>query len=186
MRKQVMLNDLPRYYYDSRIVDNLMEQEGATLDKLYEDIIDIRNQLFIDTATWGLEMWERFCGIPTDLSQSYASRREVIKAKLRGVGTVTRAMIESVAEAYEGGDVQVIEQLDQYRFVVKFISTRGIPANLDSLKEVINEIKPAHLSVVYEFTYLSFGELDASGVTFGDIDAANLTFGELEVWNPIP
>ncbi|MMZ67964.1 hypothetical protein D1872_306060 [compost metagenome] len=40
------------------------------------------------------------------------------------------------------------------------MDTVGIPPNLDDLKEVIEEIKPAHMKVEYEFSYLLIRDID--------------------------
>ncbi|MNJ78365.1 hypothetical protein D3C77_761030 [compost metagenome] len=42
----------------------------------------------------------------------------------------------------------------EWSFTIKFIDTLGIPPNLDDLKAVIEEVKPAHMKVEYEFSYL--------------------------------
>ncbi|MNN78327.1 hypothetical protein D3C81_1948730 [compost metagenome] len=40
------------------------------------------------------------------------------------------------------------------------MDTVGIPPNLDDLKAVIEEIKPAHMKVEYEFSYLLIRDID--------------------------
>ncbi|MNE88949.1 hypothetical protein D3C80_1863070 [compost metagenome] len=40
------------------------------------------------------------------------------------------------------------------------MDTVGIPPNLDDLKAVIEEIKPAHMQVEYEFSYLLIRDID--------------------------
>ncbi len=109
-----------------------------------------------------------------------AERRAVIKSKQRGYGTVTVSLIKNVAESYANGTVEVTEQFELYQFTISFIDTRGIPPNLDDLKEVIEKIKPAHLAVIYTFTYLNWDELDAKNLTWDELDAKNLTWDEFE------
>jgi hypothetical protein len=96
-------------------------------------------------------------------------------SKLRGIGTVTVSLIKSVAEAYDGGAVEVTLQPEAYTFTIKFVDTRGIPPNLDDLKAVIEEIKPAHLAVEYAFTYTQWGELKQT--TWDNLN--NFTWGEV-------
>jgi len=47
----------------------------------------------------------------------------------------------------------------EYFFEIKFIGTRGIPANMVGLKSILEEIKPAHLGINYVFTFATWGEV---------------------------
>lgn len=44
-------------------------------EKLRAAVADILNQLFVNTATWGLDLWEEFCGLQTNANDAYAQRR---------------------------------------------------------------------------------------------------------------
>lgn len=93
-------------------------------------------------------------GIPTDRNKPIEQRRAVLESKLRGAGTFSGALVKNVAEAYDGGTVEVSFQPEEWGFTVKFVDTLGIPPNLEDLKSAIEEIKPAHLAVAYAFNYL--------------------------------
>ena len=136
-----------------RTFSTLLNSEQIEIDTLNSFVQDIIDQCFTETATWGLALWESFFGIVTDLSKDIDYRRTVINAKRRGIGTVTVNMIKSVANSFNNGDVDVIEDSPNYQFTIKFTSVKGIPPNLIDLKAAIEQIKPAHLAVVYAFTY---------------------------------
>jgi hypothetical protein len=172
---------LPHYYRDSRTVDNLLNVEATEFADLNAEIADVLAQFYIDTATWGLANWERICGLLTDETKPIEQRRSVIKSKLRGVGTVTAAMIKNVAESFDNGEVAVIEDNATYTVTIKFVSTRGEPANLDDIQNALREIIPAHLAVNFSFTYMTWNALDAKALTWDDLDALNLTWDEFEV-----
>ncbi|MFD2880996.1 putative phage tail protein [Paenibacillus rhizoplanae] len=53
----------------------------------------------------GLSRWERLLGLASDTNKSYATRREMIKAKLRGSGTTTPEMIRRTASAFFPGEM---------------------------------------------------------------------------------
>lgn len=158
---KAMMDYLPRYYSDSKIVNNLIAREAAEIQTATDEIADVLNQFFIDTATWGLAYWERICGIKTDLTKPYADRRAVIKSKLRGIGTVTVDLIKTVADSYTNGQVQVTEDNANYTVIVKFTSQYGIPPNLDDCKNALREIIPAHLAINYEFKYFTVADVQA-------------------------
>lgn len=135
------------------------ESSGKELERLTGNAVSIRDQTFIRTATTGLSLWEVELGIPIDLDKPIGERRSVVEAKMRGVGTVTPAMVERVAQSYERGDVRVTQRYSDYTFIVTFIGTLGTPPNIDDLKAAIEEIKPAHLDVEYAYRYLRIKEI---------------------------
>lgn len=169
----------PHVYINSPIVQKTYEGQGNELGKLLYYVTDLLNQFFIDTATWGLIYWEEEFGIKTNLNYSYEERREVVKAKKRGNGTCTVALIKNVAEAFSGGEVQVIEHNTEYYFEVKFVGVKGIPKNMDAFIEMLNLIKPAHLDYVFTYTYLTWDQFDAYNFTADQLD--NIAWDELEV-----
>jgi uncharacterized protein YmfQ (DUF2313 family) len=150
---------IPPYYRSSVIAGNILDREGTELASLNADIADVLAQYFVDTATWGLANWERVCGIPTDEAKPVSQRRSVIKSKLRGVGTVTVALIKNVAEAYVNGEVDVTENNATYTINVRYISTIGRPDNLADIENALREIIPAHLAITYQFRYLAINEI---------------------------
>ena len=54
------------------------------------------NQLNVDTATWGLELWEKEYGLETDIAKTFSDRRSRIKSKMRGTGTSTKKLIQNM------------------------------------------------------------------------------------------
>lgn len=148
-------------YGNSQDVEDIQAGYQAALDNLTNDVDDLKAQLYVDTATWGLALWEDYLGIKTMSGQSDFTRREVIKSKLRSAGTTTVALIKTVSEAYTNGEVEVTEDNTNYTFTITFVSTKGRPPNLDQLMAAIEEIKPAHLAVEYVFIYTTNAELAA-------------------------
>lgn len=169
VRGQEMMGHLPAYYGGSRIMRSVIDSQGMELDQLRAALDGILQQYYVATATWGLEWWERELGLNVDTAKPVEQRRSVILSKLRGIGSVTAELLQSMAEAYDGGMVEVAAEPGQYRFTVKFVDTLGVPPNLADLQAVIEEIKPAHLAVDYEFTYFLYSALAGSGKTYGDL-----------------
>lgn len=151
---------------------------GYEISKLNLDIKDIIAQCFIDTATWGLNLWEGQIGVSTDINKSYEERREIIKARLRGSGTVTKKMIKETAEAFSGGDVDIIEHTESYSFTVRFVGVKGIPKNMAAFIEMINTIKPAHLDYDIKYTYTVWNDIKSKAWS----NLSNKTWNELKVY----
>ena len=169
---------LPKFYQSNRAMNELQKSLGYEVGEINYDTQDIINQCFISTATWGLNLWEQLFNLPTNESLSYERRREILMAKRRGTGTVTKEMIKNVCEAFSGGEVSVIEYPKEYRFVIQFIGVMGIPPNMAGLINAINEIKPAHLDYSFKYTYTTWGMV--SNLTWGDVQ--NKTWGEIKTY----
>lgn len=189
-----MLKQLPPFMRKSKVYKEIFKAEEKRFTSVDTILDDIRAQLSIDTATWALNIYEKELGIRTDKSKTLNERRSLVKSKWRGAGKVDRKLIELVASVYANGSVYVMYgsqpySYDTYRtanatppypIVIKFIDTRGIPSNIEDLKAVIEEIKPAHLEVQYQFRYLTWSELDAKNLTWDQLDAMNLTWDDFE------
>lgn len=171
---------VPKLIFDISEFKNIYISQGLELSILNKHIKDLQNQLFVNKATWGLDFFERDYGIKTDISKTYEERREVILAKKRGTGTVTKEMIKNTAKAFTNVDVDVIENKD-YSFTVKFIGEKGIPRNLQDFKDMLEEIKPAHLAYNLEFTYTVWDFLKEKNLTWAG--ASNKTWDELKIYD---
>ncbi|MEK0312485.1 YmfQ family protein [Cohnella sp. 56] len=168
-----MLGFLPGYYASSRVMRSLLDAEGMELDELRQALDETLAQFFVDTATWGLERWERDLDIATDTSKPLDQRRSLVKSKLRGTGTVTVALMRSVAESFVNGAIEVTQQPALYRVTVRFVDTLGLPPNMDDIKAALEAIVPAHLAVTYSFRYLTINEVN--GQTINQMQAHSLT-----------
>ena len=170
-READLLEYLPSFYHNSDIVKAFMESNSVEVDTLKAYIEDLIKNLYVKTATWGLDLFEEELGLATDKSISYEERRERILAKKRGNGTTTKAMIKNTAEAFSGGEVEVIENFNDYSFIVKFVGVKGIPKNLTLFKNMIEEIKPAHLNYELAFTYTVWSMVMATDNTWNDFSS---------------
>ncbi|WP_051459409.1 putative phage tail protein [Paenibacillus zanthoxyli] len=148
-----LMDYLPDYYRGILEMETVQGVHTAECGDAWSALEDHRGQLNVDTATWMLDRWENELGLNVDRTKTYAARRERITAKLRGTGTTTPDMIRRTASAFSGGEVEVAEVPGEYSFEVRFVGTLGIPANLDDLIQIIEEIKPAHLTYRFQYTF---------------------------------
>lgn len=175
-----LMKYLPFYYQTSESIIEIQKAIAGEIGKLNYNIVDLEKQFFIDTATWGLAMYERILGLKTNPSMLYEDRREIIKAKLRGSGTTTKAMIKNTAEAFSGGEVDVVERNEEYYFIVKFIGQKGIPRNLETFKDMLETIKPAHLGYKFEFILLTWDMFDYLEITQDELEENNVLWDDLQ------
>ncbi|MCL6615562.1 MAG: YmfQ family protein, partial [Anoxybacillus ayderensis] len=92
---------------------------------------------------------------------------------LRGIGTVTVALIKNVAESWYNGEVEVTEQPSLYTVKIKFVSKLGVPSNLADIQNALREIIPAHLAINFEFSYLLIKDVH-NVMTLSQLEATTL------------
>jgi hypothetical protein len=161
---------------------NLCNANATELNNLNSQIQDTQNQFFVDTADTSLGRWEQEFGIDVNDNLDTAYRISRIKSRMRGQGTCTLALIQNVANSFDNGSVQVIEHPSAYTIEIKFISDYGIPPNLSDLQNAVSAIMPAHLAIVYTFTYMTWDAHDGYNHTWSVWDAKNLTWYEFETY----
>jgi len=152
----------------SEIYRKIFEAEAVQYANRDDAIADLQAQLSVDTATWALTIYETELGITIDSSKPLSERRAVIKSKMRGTGQVDAALIKLVVDSWTNGDVDV--SFANSTITITFTSVVGIPENINDVEIAIEEIKPAHLAVLYVFLYNTYGVLSA------------FTHGELSVY----
>jgi hypothetical protein len=170
-----LMQHLPDYYVNNQSMETLQGLLSIHINTLAEDFNNTLNQCFVNTATELLSRYEKIYGLTVDVTKNHEFRRERIRAKIRGTGTVTKQMIAQVARSYSNGEVEVVENNENSSFLVRFVGTKGIPANIADLRLTIEEIKPAQLRFEFEYTYNTWK--DIGHMTWGE--AAELTWGEI-------
>ncbi len=178
-----MMDHLPGYYGTFREIRYLAQGEGVELDSLAQAIDGALDQYFVDTATWGLDRWENELGLAPAQDQPSNERRSRIVSRLRGTGTATIRVVRQVAESYDQGAVDVVEDFAAYTATVQFVDTRGVPPNLDDLKQAVRAVVPAHLALRYAFRYTLYSDLKGIYM-YGDLAASGLTYGDLKTQVP--
>jgi uncharacterized protein YmfQ (DUF2313 family) len=153
---------------------------GLSSDKYTELTWDV---LELNVSSWD-EMdrftWDQLYTAPF-VERPYDDRRGAIKAKIRGHGVVTKAFLKNLVESFTNGEVEIIEDPPRYTVTIKFVSTVGIPANYDTVKQIVREILPAHYAVEYTNEYTIWNDLRAT--TWGNL--AKYTWGDVKggLWN---
>ena len=68
-------------------------------------------------------------------------------------------MIQHIAENYTNAGVELQENFSVYTVIVRFVGTSGIPGNISDIKASIEEAIPAHLKVLYEYIFNTYGSV---------------------------
>ena len=111
---------VPEYHYAS-------EQSKALIDMLEDASLeakaaleDVMAQFFVDTATWGLTLWEQQVGIETRQLTAAGDPPRGHPAEARGQRHTTSEMIRGLAEALTGYEAKV-EVNDDYSFFAQLL-----------------------------------------------------------------
>ena len=168
-----LINKLPSFY-DTDITKPIQDSLNVEANSINDEVDNVLNQFYVDSATFGLDYWERMLGIPKN-NFDIDTRRENIKAKMRSRGTTTVSVIKNICEAYSNGIVEVIVNHSDYSFIIDFVGSIGIPKAFAELDKTIEEIKPCHLAHSYKFNYNTHS--DISNYTHEQL--ANYTHNEI-------
>ena len=160
---------MPEYYHESAETVEIENALSIQVDKMQQTRDEFMQQLNVQTATWGLSLWEEMLGVPTNESENAEYRRSRILSKLRGQGTSTKEMLENMAAGFTNGKVTIVEYPEEYRFEVHFDGTTGIPPNMEDLTAALEEVKPAHLA--YRYIYYYFTHQQISPYTHSQLHA---------------
>lgn len=147
-----MLRDLlPPRYLRSPEVCEMLDAVQPELDHIQDSIDDFLAQLNLDTATWALPLYEAAYGITPDAHAGLDSRRAAIKARLRGVGTMTRQALQTLVDAWADGHVLVQDPGRRVHLV--FVEPGGVPQDLAAMLTELREMTPAHLPITAARVY---------------------------------
>ncbi len=136
---------------------NVTDTQNEEIDKFVDRIESTLNQFFVDTADSTLERWERELGIPVSNNKPIDHRRGVIKGKLIGQGTFTKAKAEDLANSYSKNNIaEYINIPEEYAFKTRHDVDDLI--DLAGLEKSFEESKPAHLEhIIGLITRLTMG-----------------------------
>jgi len=134
---------VPPFLLEIKEFQTLYNIENKELTAIENAIEDVLNQCFLDTATWGLDLWDEFLGINTK-EYSIEERRNILKNKLwmRPPFTVARLydMLRNTAD-----NVYISEDYANYSFEVTLLMKDRLKVALNKIMAQIEEAKPAHL-----------------------------------------
>lgn len=173
---QSMLDSVPYYYRENREAYAILSAEAYFISGLMNDARQATYEFAPSTATDMLSKWEDFVGLVVDPSKPIDQRRSAVLARFRGTGAVTIPMIKAVAESFENGSVEVTEDNPNYTITIAFADSRGVPPNIPDLHYALREIVPAHIEIMYEFTYTTYDEIKSFYGTYADMIAEGILY----------
>ena len=156
--------DLKRYLPKFLFRDPTMFAVFETLSEEHERqrsvLRDAVSQLYIKTATWGLDDWEEFLGLEDNASDNLNSRRSEILLKLAGVESVTVPFLTQIVNLYVAdAQASIIDYPQKYSLEVLYHG--GQVTDYEKLRTAISTYIPAHIG--YKLVTITNGNLEYHG-----------------------
>ncbi|PIC81021.1 hypothetical protein CSV75_04375 [Sporosarcina sp. P18a] len=145
-RKQEMLDSLPPYYQESPEANAIIRGNASEIERKRSEAQDLLDQMFVSTATWGLDYWDRVFDLPPAPRMSTRKRRERIIAKLRGAAPATIKYLTNLVNSFvQNGDAHIEERARDYAFDAVIPIDGMNEIDTSDIYAAIEEVKPAHL-----------------------------------------
>lgn len=142
------LKHLPNFLPTDNDFKNTALISDEEHEKLKINLLDVKNQFFVETATWGLSDWERLLDLSVKEDASIEDRRIQILLKLQGTNIVSEIFMNNLINMFcEDKSGYIIQHNSEYYFEVILNGNQKL--DLNSLSNAIEMYKPAHLGYMY-------------------------------------
>ena len=152
-----LLSYLPWYERESEVFKEILKTEEIEFDKLKLKLGDLEEQFFVDTATWGLSIYEKELGLPVEPDIDIRIRRGLIKAKTMMQPPSSKRKVVSILKSFvETAEIE--EAFDEYRFNVILKTLDTVGDKIQYIHWVVEEFKPTHMDYIFIVCYLFYPE----------------------------
>ena len=158
-----------------------LDAQGEALDRIMVWLEEIQRETSLTTAeSWGLENIARlFARRP--VASEPRKLAAALAALLRiGGDSFTLAAINDTISGC--GVPAVVKERGKGLVSVSFPGIAGEPQGFQSLKEIIEDILPAHLGIEYDFWFLTWQELEDNFPSWQSIEDLELSWTRLETF----
>jgi hypothetical protein len=155
-----MLSQAPEYYETSAVYAEIQAAQGSEYDTEDDKNADLKAQLRIKTATWGLKFYEDQLHIPTLTTDSYETRRGRVLSRWRSPGNFSASLVKTVCESFVNGQVDVSIDLVGSMVNIKFGGPLGVPDKIADVDDAVENIIHAHLGHVFQYRYVKVREIN--------------------------
>lgn len=137
----------------SDFVQDILKALADWLELLNEKLVEFYSNFYFDRLTLdGVIYFEKELDIIPLPTQTIEERRTGIQAKWLANNHNSIHLIQAVCNAWKNGEIKA--DFIGGKIQLNFVGQYGIPDNLDTLKNNIDEVKPAHIPLVMIFKYL--------------------------------
>lgn len=140
-------------YRKDPFVNDFSMALSQNIERIISFCESVRNNYFFDRLDEdGAKWWENLLKITPLSTQTLEDRQAKIQAKYISSGHNEILLIQKACDSWKNGEVEA--DFVNGKIQIQFIGMYGIPSDLDSLKESIEEIKPAYIPLEWKYKYL--------------------------------
>lgn len=151
-----MFSTISPVYETSIVMKSIYKAIGSETELSEELAADILKQLFPQTATWGLILWEERLKLITNLNENIQLRRAKVISKLQSRNKIINPyQMALIISNYTKAKVNIVEDVAPYMFEINLLSYEGFPTELKDMYKEVKRIKPSHLGVNYKLTAIT-------------------------------
>ena len=174
-----LLRPLGVYDVDAPFNGGELTAAGEALDGAFGALEEVERESSLVTArSWGLE------GVAKLLLHRPAAETE------EGLGQALAALLrigddsftpEAINDTIVGcGVAAECTETGVGRVRVRFPGVVGVPAQIDRLKQIIQEIVPPQVEIEWFYRFLTWGELEEQFASWEALESAGMNWSELE------
>lgn len=168
----LMLDSVVPIYDNSVLTLYTFQAFGIVLSKEFDFIPDLINQMFPQTATWGIALWEKEYGIIPDASKTIEQRRQYLLSVMYKKSPMTPYRIKQLVYSITGLENNVTEGTSPNTITIDIY---GYIPNLTELRTVLDKRLPAHIN--YEFNMAEVEKIETtsySGIGVHEFETINV------------
>ena len=160
--KGYLLSLINRLYRTDPWLNNLFAAAGMALSEVGAYVDIVWNNYFFDSCDESqLRKYEKEAKIILPGGQTLDMRRSQLQAKWQGAPKCTLETMQAVCNSWRDATIKL--EFINGRLRVTFISPIGIPPDLPALQKALEDVKPAHLAIEYQFLYKTWGAAKEAG-----------------------
>lgn len=145
-----MLSGVSPIYDNSLIAKGIYQTIGMELDRILEIIGTIPDQIYPETATWGIPYLEQAYSLPPDPSMTLEQKRARLRLEMTNQAPINPANFAQAATDLTGFECEFNENVAPY---TQEITVNALPSMIDEAKlwRMINKRRQSHMkyNVVY-------------------------------------
>lgn len=155
--------------YKFKTTNNACDVEHENIKQYIKDCF---NQLFVESATWGLDLWEQFLGLPIDKNNDYKTRRAKILSRMNNRQTVTLEFVNYLINLFVADKTgYAVDYPEKYLLEIMLPDNRV--TDFKALEDILGIYIPAHIGWKY-ISYVQPGtgeetEIDGTKTTANPI-----------------
>lgn len=166
---EAFLRMVTQGFYDRSYIGLwLFEVIGREWDEMRSWSDELKQEIFVQTCTWSISIWEWVYGFEPDETMTLEERRQRILNHVHGVRPINPEAIRRSVSEIAGAEADVIDFVGPYRFEV-VLHPKSAPLPYEKILKFIRDSKPSHLS--FDFSIL-FPEIVSTLYIGGAVETA--------------